>query len=231
MMLVFAVRIRYESCEVHLAQKFMKNSSGGPPWCSAALLAFSLTCSTARAASPILITFNELSERPLEAVFLKEVTFRFNGSNADFPQGLFGTASPVEGATALMSAPWAAGSSDGTLTLNFATPVSELSFDAGLTTTAPLAEGFRVALYQNNELLTSIGVATAPNGPSPLQFSEAEFSYVSPAGPFTSAVITFSPHLNFAFDNLNYVLVPEPGSVALAAAALAIAALRRRPND
>jgi hypothetical protein len=192
------------------------------------LLVFAPTTATPQAA--FLITFNELSERPLDGVSVDGVTFHFNGSSPDSPQGLFGTTSLSYGHTVLMNAPWAEGSSDGRLRLDFANPATRLSFDTGLTTTAPLVEGFRVDFYQGTHLIDTIGVATSVNGLNPLQFSEAEFSYVSPGVPFTSASITFSPGLNFVFDNLSCTVVPEPESLAFSLATLAVITLARRRN-
>src|SRR5215475_6823306 len=113
---------------------------------AAASLLFA-SANTARAAFSTIITFDELSERPLDGVSLKGVTFHFNGSNSFFPQGLFGTTQLSYGETTLMSAPWAAGSSDGELSIDFSVPVVALSFDAGLTTTAPLPDGYQVRLF------------------------------------------------------------------------------------
>ncbi len=183
---------------------------------------------TSQAAFPTQITFSELSERPLDGVSLNGVTFHFTGSNSFFPVGLFGTTMLSVGKTTLMSAPWAAGSSDGLLTLDFSSPVSGVAFSAGLATTVALSEGFRVNLYQDTQLLNSIGVPTSVNGPNPLQFSEAAFNYASSGIPFTSVTVAFSPGMNFALDNLSFAVVPEPATFGCSVATLAAIALARR---
>jgi hypothetical protein len=162
------------------------------------------------------ITFDELSERPLDGVSLKGVTFHSTGSNSDFPQALFGTTQMDFGETKIMSAPWAAGSTSGELTVDFLSPVSSISFDAGVTTTLTLADGFHVSLYSGSKLVDMIVVATAPGGPGPFAFSEAAFAF-SQDVPLTSMTITFASAGNYAFDNLTYSAVPEPGTILLLA--------------
>ncbi len=194
----------------------------------ALVLVLAGTTVTTQATFPTQITFSELSERPLDGVYLNGVTFHFTGSNSFFPVGLFGTTALSYGNTTLMGAPWAAGSSDGLLRLDFSNPVSGVAFAAGLATTVALSEGFRVNLYRDTQLLNSVGVATSVNGPNPLQFSEAAFSYVSSGVPFNSVTVTFSPGLNFALDNLNFAVVPEPGTFGCVVAVLAAIGLARR---
>src|SRR5262249_5821317 len=104
-----------------------------------------------------------------------------------------------------------------------------LSFDAGLTTTAPLPDGYQVRLFNGTQTLDTITVPTASYNPGPFSFSEAEFTYLSPAVPITSISVTFSPLLSFAFDNLSYSVVPEPGTATfLGLAALTLAGWTRR---
>ena len=171
----------------------------------------------------ITITFDELSERPLDGVSLKGVVFHSTGSNSSFPEALFGTTQLAFGETRLMSAPWAAGSASGDLRVDFLSPVGAIIFDAGLTTTQALADGFRVSLYRGTQLVDTIVVPTAPGGRGPFAFSEAEFTYLSPAVPLTSVTVTFSrPGLSYAFDNLTYSAVPEPGTIMLLAVALSV---------
>ena len=126
-----------------------------------------------------------------------------------------------------MTAPWAAGSSDGELKIDFSVPVAALSFDAGLTTSEPLTNGLQVRLFNGLQMLDTIAVPTTYYNPGPFRFSEAEFTYVSPGLPVTSIAVTFSPMLNFAFDNLSYSTVPEPATTTLLSLLLLISAGRR----
>jgi hypothetical protein len=151
------------------------------------------------------ISFDELSERPLDGVSLNGVVFHSTGSNSFFPQALFGTTQLAYGETKLMSAPWAAGSASGELRVDFLFPVGAITFDAGLTTTQALADGFRVSLYSGTQLVDTIVVPTAPGGHGPFAFSEAAFSYLSPTVPLTSMTVAFNlPGLSYVFDNLTY---------------------------
>ena len=166
-------------------------------------------------ASPI--TFDELTERPLNGVSLEGVIFHSTGGSSDFSEALFGTTQLSYGQTKLMSAPWAVGSTSGELTVEFLAPVGSVAFDLGLTTTQRLADGFYVSLYQGRQLLDTIVVSTTPGGIGPFAFSEAAFAYSSGGVPLSSMTITFgSPGLNYAIDNLTHS-VPEPTALPLLA--------------
>lgn len=180
-------------------------------------LVFALTALQSQAATITTVTFDELSERPLDGVSVKGVTFRFDGVGTNFPVALFGTSAMAFGQTTLMSAPWAVGTTSGKLLMQFATPINSISFDVGLTTTLPLAEGYFVNLFSDTQLIDAISVPTTVNGPNPFQFSEAKFVYSAMNGPITSVSVTFnrSAAENFAFDNLSFTPVPLPKAAFL----------------
>lgn len=180
-------------------------------------LVFALTTLQAQAATITTVTFDELSERPLDGVSVKGVTFRFNGVGTDFPEALFGTSALAFAKTTLMSAPSAVGTTRGELLMQFATPINSISFDVGIAATLPLAAGYFVNLFNNTQQIDAISVPTTVNGPNPFQFSEARFIYNSMSGPITSVSVTFNSSTaeNFAFDNLSFTPVPLPGAAFL----------------
>src|SRR5271157_5572214 len=123
------------------------------------------------------IHFDELPPQSVNGLSLMGVTFEFTGGVA-----IFGGTTTSFGHSNLLQFPVLEGPTSGTLTLDFASPVTALQFDVGLTTTDRLTPGFTVELF--NTTSTSLGVNsvnTAPADNSPFAFSEARFS--SMTGP------------------------------------------------
>jgi hypothetical protein len=190
------------------------------------VMGFTLAVTRASALTPVAITFSELSERPLHGVSLSGVTFGFSGTGGFYPMALFGATEPSYGSSALMNAPWAIGGTSGELTLQFSAAVFSLSFDVGLTSSATLPSGFSVRLYYGNGSRGTFNMPTEPLMSGPFAFSEGHFSYSGAA--ITSAKVAFDATTaeNFALDNLNFTIVPEPTVLNLLLAGLGMVSFR-----
>lgn len=179
------------------------------------------------------ITFDELPETPLDGVTVSGVTFGFQGANGAFPVALFGTRRLDHQETSLLSAPWAAGSASGTLTITFAQAVAAFSFDAAVTGIGPSAVGYSVSLFANGSSFATFDTPTTMGGNGgPGAVSEARFSYSDPSRPVTSLVINpNAAAFNFIFDDLSYSVVPEPPAITLVFPIMLWLFRRRRPEN
>jgi hypothetical protein len=178
-------------------------------------------------ATPTTITFTELPNQIADGVSLLGVSFDFKIGGVDSVDARFNFPGP--GTTTFTADPGLEGNSLGTLSLSFASPISSLSFGAALNTTATLASGFSVTLFDPGFLPLS----TTPVGVTPgaFTFSSGQFNYSG--GPVSLAVITFNSAAasRFSLDNLSFeaaASVPEGGSTiwTLAIGLLCIAAMK-----
>ena len=171
-----------------------------------------------QAATITSITFDELPEQVLNGISVKGVTFSSTSSNADYPVALFGTNSLDFADTLLMSAPWAAGATNGMLTIQFDAAIQSLSFDLGITTTVPtVPDAFAVQLFSGAAMIHEASVTTTVATGAPFAMNEAHFSYISTDPTITAATVLFTANVgNYIFDNLTYVSpVPVPGAAWL----------------
>lgn len=177
-------------------------------------------------AQTVTLTFDELPTQPVDGLTVKGVTFDFKVLGTDSLDARYGALGP--GTTPLIQDPSLEGDALGILTLDFAQPVSHLSFGVALLTGLTLTPGCTVDLY--DESLAFLGTASANMAPF-MFFTEGSLS--AAGGPYSRAVVDFhDAGFRFALDNLTYVVaVPEPGPVALlagfAAAGLHFARRRR----
>ena len=169
------------------------------------------------------LTFDELgSPTPVDGLTIKGVTFDFKIDGVDSTDATYNLSFDVppeapENFVVNLQQPFLEGNAKGVLTLDFATPISELQFAAALPILNTLAPGFTVELFDPE--LQSLGIT--PVETNPLVFlSEGLFTYSGV--PVIKAVVDFdetklgfdevSPP-RFIFDNLSYTSVPEASSL------------------
>jgi hypothetical protein len=172
-------------------------------------------------ADPVTLTFGELTPRPAHGVSIAGVTFGFTVRGLPSRDAVYNSVGP--GSLAFIRSPSLVGNAAGVLVLAFDVPVDSLSFGVALSSLAPFSPGFVVALFDaDSNPLGVFGVATAPV----LTFSEGQFRF---SGALVSRVVViFNPTAaSFAFDNLTFNPVPEPATLLLVGAALAVGAVRR----
>ena len=167
-------------------------------------------------ASAELITFDELSQRALDGVSLKGVTFGFTINGVSSTDANFGTTTGPGGVAPFIVPPNVEGNSLGVLSFTFATAASQVQF--GLARNVPVGTtGATVELFSGTTTLGSSDVIVSiPAGGT---FPEGLFS--SSATNVTSGRITFSnpgTAPRFAIDNFGFSagpVVPEPASLIL----------------
>ena len=178
-------------------------------------------------ASATTITFTELSTRNANGMSLSGVTFNFKIGGTDSSEAIFNYTGP--GPTTYTADPGLEGNTAGTLRLDFGTAVGSLQFGVALSTTATLANGFTVSLYDPSALF--ISMSTIGVSPGSFTFTSGQFNYAG--GPVARADVTFNNTAasRFMFDNLSFepTSVPDSGStfVLLGAGILACQAGRR----
>ena len=166
--------------------------------------------SWAVSAGAALITFDELPTQPANGVSLQGAAFSFTiggvpSSDAQFNSLAFANT------TLNLQTSTLAGNAGGALTIDFAQPISLLSFNLArltdLTATGATVSLFDAALI--GFASTSVTIAKVVTN------SEAFYSY-SGSTPVKRAVLTFNAGAGprFAIDNLTFtpVAVPEPGT-------------------
>ena len=175
----------------------------------AAVLAVCWQVSFAGAAT---LTFDELPFQPVDGLSFQGVTFGFTVDGSDSTEAYYHSFGP--GQLETVQDPSLAGDATGVLTLDFDLPTPDLQFGVALNTADALSPGFRVELFDAS--LVSIGIISVdtPTAADPLGFSEALFEHSGT--PIRRAVIDFADGLSsFGLDNLAYVQIPEPSTVAL----------------
>jgi len=179
------------------------------------LCILAIGCSLAPA-SPVLITFDELSTQPADGLVVSGVSIGFSVGGSPSTDAIFNDELPVPTAyldDRVLSAPIF-----GELSFQFASPVQVFQFGFVLNSLDPQQPGAYVELFDENA--QSLGTTPLDNNPL-LLFSEALFSYSGVA--VSRAVISVNPAVVadiFAVDNLQYeadVTTPEPGSLLLSA--------------
>ena len=156
------------------------------------------------------IDFGELPNQPVNGLSLQGVSFDFDIAGLPSLDARFNSLALGTNTTLNLSSPTLEGNAGGILTLDFAQPVSVLSFSLARLTGLSLT-GATVSLFDS--ALT--GFATTPVNISKLvTYSEGLFSY-SGSTPVQRAVVSFDAGAGprFAIDNLAFTPVPEPGTM------------------
>lgn len=159
------------------------------------------------------IAFDELPTQTVHGVGLQGVTFGFQIGGVPSSDALFNSNALGANTTLNLQSPTLEGNANGVLTLDFAQPVSDLSFNLARLTGLTLT-GATVALFDpslNGFATTPVPVARL------LTYSEGFFSYSG--GPSVERVVVTFPAgagPRFAIDNLAFTTaVPEPGTMLL----------------
>jgi len=179
---------------------------------SLAMAAVLAACWDVAFAGAARLTFDELPFQPVDGLSFQGVTFGFVVDGAPSTDAFYHSFGP--GQLATVQDPSLVGSATGVVTLNFDQPTPLLRFGVALNTADALSPGFRVELFDAS--LGSIGVVPVDTNATtgPLGFSEALFEHVG--APVGRAVIDFADGpSSFGLDNLTYVRIPEPSTLAL----------------
>jgi subtilisin family serine protease len=148
-----------------------------------------------------LITFGEIAPRVADGASIKGVDFGFQVGGAPSSDATIGLDSGP-GNTRYVSPPALEGTTAGTLTLTFDTPVSAIEFGVVLSATGTIPNSVLVQLFDpDDNLASTIPLTTQNEG---FIFSEAQFQY---QGELVGrAVISFgaSPAARFILDNLAF---------------------------
>ncbi len=170
-----------------------------------------LSIAWASSAGAALITFDELPSQPADGVSLQGADFQFTIGGIPSTDAQFNSLAFGSNTTVSLQGSTLAGSATGVLTIDFAQPISLLSFNlarlTNLTTT-----GATVSLFDS--ALTGFASTSVTIG-NVVTFSEAFYSY-SGSTPVKRAVLTFNAAAGprFAIDNLAFTpqAVPELGT-------------------
>lgn len=181
------------------------------------LLLTAVSCVSPALAATITLHFDELGTSSPVSLPVSEsgVTFGFSPGSAVYN----GSIGAVPGfSTVNVSDPALNGPTSGTLTLDFAIPITILEFDIAMESVDPIPNAYTVTIGTN-----SFSGDTTPM----MMYSEGSFSYPGQAA-FSSASITFSNAApEFALDNLTFG-TPEPGTgLPIVGGLLALAAAAR----
>ena len=183
-------------------------------------LAITISTSAAHGGAQV-ITFDELPKGTIvDGMVIGNVTFGF--SSADATITLIGP-----GDTFFIDPPNIEGDAFGTLTLEFAIPVLELSYGFALSSFVPSAIGSTMEVFDPDGF--SLGIFSEPAADFGFGFVEG-LNSAGGVGAIGSAVITFGPTNapRFALDNLTMLKVPGPGSLAMLGVAGLMGTRRRR---
>lgn len=177
-------------------------------------------------AGMVTLTFDELSNQPVDGLSYMGVTFGFTVggvSSADARYNAFGPGTIMN-----LQDPSLEGNVLGILTLDFTPlPTDQLQFGVALETFVPLTPGFTVELFDQS--LVSLGI-TNVNTFTPVSWSEALYTY-SGGTLIRRAVIDLNEmgvQNRFALDNLTFNPVPAPGAILLGILGLSVAGVKLR---
>lgn len=172
-----------------------------------------------------LITFSELTTRPVNGVTVNGVTFSFTGSGEP---GIFGDPNGPSQPMAYVNKPWLTGGTTGAfLTMQFSQPISSLRFGYALNTNVggSVTNAMNVSLYSPSSLFLG---TTSYNATSVLWSAEGLYNQIF-ATPVARVVLQFSSSYTFfgweplfGVDNISYTRaaltpVPEPGTYGITA--------------
>lgn len=188
------------------------------------LAVFGIACITfaySGSARAETLTFDELgSPTPVDGLTVKGVTFDYKIDGVDSTDATYNQSFPPQLPPNLfvnLQAPVLEGNAKGTLSLDFAQPISDLQFAVGVESTAPVTSALTVELFAPDS--NSLG-STSVNTSNLAILSEGSFAYNG--APVQRAVVNFDetkfgldPTLapRFSVDNLSYTAVPEPSSL------------------
>ena len=190
--------------------------------CAILVLALLMSAPTAQAASTL--TFDELPFQSVDGLSYSGVTFGFTVGGSPSTDAYYGGIGPdtltyLQGKTL-------EGNAQGILTLDFASPVSQLEFGLALNTRDQVTGAYTVELF--DESLVSMGVISQNTDPL-IYWSEDQFTYSGT--PISRAVVDFNESYarRFAVDNLSTNTIPAPGAILLGSiGASFVGWLRRR---
>lgn len=162
-----------------------------------------------------MISFDELTTRPLNGVSLKGVTFGFTINGVASTDAVFNTLTGPGGVPPFIIPPNAEGNALGILSFTFDAPSSAISF--GLARSVPSGtSGATIELFSG---ATSLGTTSLVlTNQASVNFPEALFT--SSATNVTRGTISFTNPTaapRFALDNFAFTpnAIPEPSSLAL----------------
>ena len=177
-------------------------------------------------AGAVMIAFDELPTQPANGLSFQGVTFGFQIGGTGSVDALFNSNALGANTTANLQSPTLEGNANGLLTLDFAQPVSDLSFHVARLTALTLT-GATVTLFDPS----LNGFATLPVTVARLMtYSEGFFSYGGGL-PVARWSVAFNAGAGprFAIDNLAATTaVPEPGAMLLGLLPAAVGAGTRR---
>ncbi len=169
-----------------------------------------------------LLTMDEVPTQAVDGLSVSGVTFEFtvagiNSTDADYNSGGPGDSTYLQGA--MME-----GNSAGILGMTFDVATSNLSFGLALSLQTPLIPGAVVELFDIN--MQSIGTFNLDTTPL-VSFTEGQFNYSGV--DILRATVDFDDNAGrFAFDNLAFNQIPEPGALALLLLGAGVLARRQR---
>ncbi|KPK45104.1 MAG: hypothetical protein AMJ65_00895 [Phycisphaerae bacterium SG8_4] len=189
-----------------------------------AILALALFVSAPAAQAGSTLTFDELPFQSVDGLSYKGVTFGFTVCGSPSTDAHYGGIGP--GTLTYLEGKTLEGNARGILTLDFASPISQLEFGLALNTRDPVTGAYTVELFDDS--LASMGVISQNTNPL-IYWSEEQFTYSGT--PISRAVIDFNQSYarRFAVDNLSTNTVPAPGAILLGSiGASFVGWLRRR---
>ena len=179
------------------------------------VLAVLTLAGTTEAASTL--TFDELPYQSVDGLSYGDVTFGFTAScghpSTDAYYGAVGA-----GALTYLQGKSLEGNARGILTLDFASPISELEFGLALNTRKSVEKAYKVELFDQS--MSSLGMFSRKTKPL-VYWSEGQFTYSGTE--ISRAVIDFNQCYarRFAIDNLTTgsipgtSTIPAPGAIVL----------------
>ena len=172
------------------------------------ILALLISAGTADAAATL--TFDELPYQSVNGLSHKGVTFGFNIEGSPSSDAYYNAIGP--GTLTYIQDTSLEGNAQGTLTLDFDSPINKLEFGIALNTRRPVYQAYEVKLFDESLAL----LAALNNSTNPLVYwSEGKFSYNGKA--ISRAVVDFNQCYarRFAIDNLATNTIPAPGALLL----------------